>query len=89
MQFPFTFASTFAAGYELITNRVYNANQGPVSIFSGRLHGEFLLWVKNGSRRRPEPLLLYPPESGHCIGFGAFVSPAGAFIVYDPMSRIR
>jgi len=46
VQFPFTFASTFAAGYELITNRVYNANQGPVSIFSGRLHGEF---VQGGS----------------------------------------
>jgi hypothetical protein len=27
--------------------------------------------------------------SGHCIGFGAFVSPSGVFVVYDPTSRIR
>jgi hypothetical protein len=26
---------------------------------------------------------------GHCIGFGAFVSPSNAFVVYDPMSPIR
>jgi hypothetical protein len=28
-------------------------------------------------------------EKCHCIGIGAFVSPSGAFVVYDPMSRIR
>jgi hypothetical protein len=26
---------------------------------------------------------------GYCIGFGAFVSPSNAFVVYDPMSSIR
>jgi high affinity Mn2+ porin len=34
----FTFAAT---DYQLITNPTYNAGRGPVSIFSGRLHGEF------------------------------------------------
>jgi high affinity Mn2+ porin len=29
------------ADYQLITNPAYNADRGPVSIFSGRLHGEF------------------------------------------------
>jgi len=33
--FPFT------VDYQLIANRTCNADQGPVSIFSGRLHGEF------------------------------------------------
>jgi len=32
---------TFAAYYQLITNPAYKASRGPVSIFSGRLHGEF------------------------------------------------
>lgn len=32
---------TFTADYQLITNPAYNADRGPVSIFSGRLHGEF------------------------------------------------
>jgi len=32
---------TATAGYQLITNPAYNADRGPVSIFSGRLHGEF------------------------------------------------
>src|ERR1700681_3762165 len=32
---------TFTADYQLIANRAYNADRGPVSIFSGRLHGEF------------------------------------------------
>jgi hypothetical protein len=27
--------------YQFITNPVYNADRGPVSIFSARLHGEF------------------------------------------------
>jgi hypothetical protein len=27
-------------------------------------------------------------QLGHCIGFGAFISPGNAFVVYDPMSRI-
>lgn len=33
------FAAT--ADYQLVTNPAYNADRGPVSIFSGRLHGEF------------------------------------------------
>jgi high affinity Mn2+ porin len=32
---------TLTANYQLITNPAYNADRGPVSIFSGRLHGEF------------------------------------------------
>jgi high affinity Mn2+ porin len=32
---------TFTVDYQLITNPAYNADRGPVSIFSGRLHGEF------------------------------------------------
>jgi high affinity Mn2+ porin len=32
---------TFTADYQLITNPAYNAGRGPVSNFSGRLHGEF------------------------------------------------
>jgi high affinity Mn2+ porin len=32
---------TFTADYQLITNPAYNADRGPVSFFSGRLHGEF------------------------------------------------
>ena len=32
---------TITADYQLITNPAYNADRGPVSIFSGRLHGEF------------------------------------------------
>ena len=32
---------TLTADYQLIVNPAYNANRGPVSIFSGRLHGEF------------------------------------------------
>jgi len=31
----------FIADYQLITNPAYNADRGPISIFSGRLHGEF------------------------------------------------
>ena len=31
----------FTADYQLIANPAYNADRGPVSIFSGRLHGEF------------------------------------------------
>jgi high affinity Mn2+ porin len=34
-------AFTFTADYQLIINPAYNADRGPVSIFSGRLHGEF------------------------------------------------
>ena len=29
------------ADYQLITNPAYNADRGPVSVFSARLHGEF------------------------------------------------
>jgi len=32
---------TITADYQLIVNPSYNADRGPVSIFSGRLHGEF------------------------------------------------
>jgi high affinity Mn2+ porin len=32
---------TFTADYQLIANPAYNADRGPASIFSGRLHGEF------------------------------------------------
>jgi high affinity Mn2+ porin len=34
-------AFTLTADYQLIANPAYNADRGPVSIFSGRLHGEF------------------------------------------------
>jgi len=32
---------TFTADYQLLVNPAYNADRGPVSIFTGRLHGEF------------------------------------------------
>jgi high affinity Mn2+ porin len=32
---------SFTADYQLIANPAYNRDRGPVSIFSGRLHGEF------------------------------------------------
>ncbi|MCC8967205.1 carbohydrate porin, partial [Bradyrhizobium sp. Pear76] len=32
---------TVTADYQFITNPAYNADRGPVHIFSGRLHGEF------------------------------------------------
>jgi high affinity Mn2+ porin len=32
---------TLTADYQLVVNPAYNADRGPVSIFSGRLHGEF------------------------------------------------
>jgi len=32
---------TLTADYQLITNPAYNADRGPVSVFAGRLHGEF------------------------------------------------
>jgi len=32
---------TLTANYQLIANPAYNADRGPVSVFSGRLHGEF------------------------------------------------
>jgi high affinity Mn2+ porin len=34
-------AFTLTADYQLITNPAYNADRGPVHVFSGRLHGEF------------------------------------------------
>jgi high affinity Mn2+ porin len=34
-------AFTLTADYQLITNPAYNADRGPVHIFSGRFHGEF------------------------------------------------
>jgi high affinity Mn2+ porin len=34
-------AFTMTADYQLIANPAYNADRGPVHIFSGRLHGEF------------------------------------------------
>jgi high affinity Mn2+ porin len=36
-----TKAMTLTADYQFITNPAYNADRGPVSIISGRLHGEF------------------------------------------------
>ena len=36
-----TKAITLTADYQFITNPAYNADRGPVSIVSGRLHGEF------------------------------------------------
>jgi high affinity Mn2+ porin len=32
---------TVTADYQLITNPAYNADRGPVSVFSARFHGEF------------------------------------------------
>ncbi len=32
---------TFTADYQFVNNPAYNADRGPVSIFSGRLHGDF------------------------------------------------
>jgi high affinity Mn2+ porin len=32
---------TLTADYQFISNPAYNADRGPVHIFSGRLHGEF------------------------------------------------
>ncbi len=32
---------TLTPDYQLFVNPAYNADRGPVSIFSGRLHGEF------------------------------------------------
>ena len=34
-------AVTLTADYQFVTNPAYNADRGPVHIFSGRLHGEF------------------------------------------------
>jgi high affinity Mn2+ porin len=34
-------ALTVTADYQFITNPAYNADRGPVHVFSGRLHGEF------------------------------------------------
>jgi high affinity Mn2+ porin len=34
-------AFTLTADYQFITNPAYNADRGPVHVFSGRLHGEF------------------------------------------------
>jgi high affinity Mn2+ porin len=39
--FALTKAITLTADYQFITNPAYNADRGPVSILSGRLHGEF------------------------------------------------
>jgi high affinity Mn2+ porin len=36
-----SFRASSTADYQLITNPAYNADRGPVSIFLGRLHGEF------------------------------------------------
>ncbi|MGJ4926583.1 carbohydrate porin [Bradyrhizobium sp. HKCCYLS2038] len=32
---------TFTADYQFVNNPAYNADRGPISIFSGRLHGDF------------------------------------------------
>jgi len=39
--FAVTKAITLTADYQFITNPAYNADRGPISIVSGRLHGEF------------------------------------------------
>jgi high affinity Mn2+ porin len=39
--YALTKAITLTADYQFVTNPAYNADRGPVSIFSGRLHGEF------------------------------------------------
>ncbi|MEW6766464.1 MAG: carbohydrate porin [Pseudomonadota bacterium] len=39
--FALSKAFTFTTNYQLIVNPAYNMDRGPVSIFSGRLHGEF------------------------------------------------
>ena len=32
---------TLTADYQFVTNPAYNADRGPVHVFSGRFHGEF------------------------------------------------
>jgi high affinity Mn2+ porin len=39
--YAFTKAITLTADYQFVTNPAYNADRGPVHVFSGRLHGEF------------------------------------------------
>ena len=39
--FALSKALTLTADYQFVTNPAYNADRGPVHIFSGRLHGEF------------------------------------------------
>src|SRR5882757_7579908 len=39
--FALTKQLTLTADYQLITNPAYNADRGPVHVFSGRFHGEF------------------------------------------------
>ena len=39
--FALSKALTFTTDYQLIVNPGYNMDRGPVSVFSGRLHGEF------------------------------------------------
>ncbi|MCP4621316.1 MAG: outer membrane beta-barrel protein [Bradyrhizobium sp.] len=39
--YALTKAITLTADYQFVTNPAYNADRGPVHIFSGRLHGEF------------------------------------------------
>jgi high affinity Mn2+ porin len=39
--YALTKAITLTGDYQFITNPAYNADRGPVHIFSGRLHGEF------------------------------------------------
>jgi len=33
--------ASFTFDYQLLTNPAYNADRGPVSVFSGRVHVEF------------------------------------------------
>ena len=39
--YALTKAITLTADYQFVTNPAYNADRGPVHVFSGRLHGEF------------------------------------------------
>ena len=41
MAYALTKQLTLTADYQLITNPAYNADRGPVHVFSGRFHGEF------------------------------------------------
>ena len=41
-------------------------------------------WLLGAKRTFDEAAMSESAGLGHCIGFGAFVSPSNAFVVYDP-----
>ena len=45
---------TLTADYQFITNPAYNADRGPVHVFSGRFHGEFVTCQHFGTRSADE-----------------------------------